>query len=73
MTARFRNSWTFSEIKDLIKNYDNPIQYLKKMFPRHSEESIKRKINRLRKEGKIGYKSEETVKEAYRLRHVQEN
>ena len=64
-----RNSWTYTEIERLIENYDTPIQELVKMFPRHSQSSVNRKILRLRKEGRVGDKSPETIKEAYRLRH----
>jgi hypothetical protein len=64
-----RQAWTLAETQQLIKNYDLPIQTLAEMFPRHSKPSIERKMTRLRKEGKIGMKSEETVKTAYQLRH----
>jgi len=67
--AKRRQSWTQSETKALIENYDKPIQELVEMFPRHSKASIERKMTRLRQAGKIGFKSKETVKEAYKLRH----
>ena len=63
-----RLSWTQSETQALIKQADRPIQELEKMFPRHPKSSIRRKIARLRAEGKIGCKSPEVVKEAYLLR-----
>lgn len=71
--ATHRQAWTLSEITKLIENYDKPIQILAEMFPRHSKPSIERKMTRLRKEGKIGNKSEETVKQAYQLRHRTED
>lgn len=67
--APHRMAWTYNEIQKLIKNFDQPIQVLEKMFPRHPKASIERKMTRLRKEGKIGRKSEETVKQAYKMRH----
>lgn len=67
--ATSRMSWTLSEINKLIENYDQPIQVLEEMFPRHPKASIERKMTRLRKEGKIGMKSEDTVKQAYKMRH----
>jgi hypothetical protein len=69
MAAR-RHPWTLTETKSLIENYDKPIQELVELFPKHSSASINRKINRLRKEGKIGYKSDQTVKDAYKKRHA---
>jgi hypothetical protein len=63
-----RQAWTLAETKKLIENFDSPIQTLAEMFPRHSKPSIERKMTRLRQAGKIGNKSEETVKEAYKLR-----
>lgn len=68
-----RQTWTLGETQKLIENYDKPIQDLLLMFPRHSQPSIDRKMNRLRKEGKIGNKSKETIKEAYQRRHVKPN
>jgi len=68
--AGHRMAWTLSETIELIKSYDLPVQELVKLFPRHSQASIERKMTRLRKEGKIGNKSDATVKEAYRLRHA---
>jgi hypothetical protein len=62
-------SWTLSEITKLIENFDEPIQVLEEYFPRHPKASIERKMTRLRKEGKIGMKSEDTVKQAYKMRH----
>jgi hypothetical protein len=67
--AAKRAAWTLTETLKLIENYDKPIQILDEMFPRHSKPSIDRKMNRLRKDGKIGVKSEETIQESYRLRH----
>jgi hypothetical protein len=67
--ATHRMTWTLSETRQLIENYDNPMQILEGMFPRHPKASIERKLTRLRKEGKIGMKSEETVKQAYRMRN----
>jgi hypothetical protein len=64
-----RNAWTLSEVELLIEKYDLPIQDLVKLFPRHSQSSIERKMTRLRKEGRIGLKSKETIKAAYRKRH----
>ena len=63
-----RMAWTLSETRQLIENYDQPIQILENLFPRHPKASIERKMTRLRKEGKIGMKSADTVKQAYRLR-----
>lgn len=63
-----RQAWTYGETQQLIENYDKPIQELADMFPRHPKTSINRKLARLRKEGKIGYKSETTIQEAYRKR-----
>ena len=71
--AAHRMAWTLFETKQLIENFDKPIQMLAEMFPRHSKASIERKMTRLRKEGKIGMKSEETVKQAYKMRHTKEN
>ena len=68
MTPR-RKAWTLSETQKLIENYDKPVQELVTMFPKHSQPSIERKMTRLRQDRKIGNKSEETVKKAYRLRH----
>jgi len=67
---RGRNSWTCSEIEKLIEEYNAPIQELEKMFPRHNKESLRRKINDLRKLGKIGMKTSDVIEESYRLRHV---
>ena len=67
--APHRQAWTLSETQKLIENYDRPIQELDLIFPKHSKASIERKMTRLRQDGKIGNKSVETVKEAYRLRH----
>lgn len=64
-----RQAWTLSEVKLLVEHYDRPIQELVEMFPKHSKPSIERKMTRLRAEGKIGNKSQETVKKAYALRH----
>lgn len=68
MAAR-RHPWTLTETKLLIEHFDKPPKELEGMFPKHSINSINRKINRLRKQGKIGYKSSETIKQAYRQRH----
>lgn len=68
-----RKAWTISEVQLLIENFDKPIQELDEIFPKHSKASIERKMTRLRKEGKIGNKSEETVKKAYALRHESNN
>ena len=70
--ASHRQAWTVSEVQKMVENYDLPIQELVKLFPRHSKASIERKMTRLRAEGKIGTKSEETVKKAYALRHKKE-
>jgi hypothetical protein len=67
--SKHRNRWVYTEVEKLVKNYDEPIQVLEEMFPRHSKASIQRKINDLRKMGRIKYKSKETVKKAYKLRH----
>jgi hypothetical protein len=67
--ASRRQAWTLSETKRLIENYDKPIQELVRLFSKHTKPSIERKMTRLRQDGKIGNKSVETVKEAYRLRH----
>ena len=67
--APHRMAWTYNEIQKLIENFDKPIQVLEEMFPRHPKASIERKMTRLRKEGKIGMKSDETVKQAYKMRH----
>lgn len=67
--APCRMAWTGTEVKKLIENYDRPIGELTEMFPRHSKTSIQRKMTRLRKEGKIGYKSTETITKAYKSRH----
>jgi hypothetical protein len=67
--ASHRMAWTLSETKQLIENFDEPIQVLAELFPRHPKASIERKMTRLRKEGKIGNKSEETIKQAYKMRH----
>jgi hypothetical protein len=69
MAAR-RQAWTMFEIKQLIENFDKPIQELELMFPSHPKASIERKMTRLRAEGKIGFKSDSTVKKAYKLRHA---
>jgi hypothetical protein len=68
--AGLRKTWTLSETKLLIENFDKPIQELVKMFPRHSQPSIERKMTRLRQDRKIGNKSKETVKKAYEMRHI---
>lgn len=68
--ASRRQTWTLSEVRELIENYDKPIQELEKMFPKHPKASIERKMTRLRADGKIGNKSPETVKKAYQLRHT---
>jgi hypothetical protein len=65
-----RKSWSYSETELLIESYDQPIQDLIKLFPRHSQASIERKMTRLRQEGKIGMKSKDTIKEAYQKRHA---
>lgn len=65
-----RRSWTYTETQLLIESYDQPIQDLLVLFPRHSQLSIERKMTRLRHEGKIGVKSKDTIAEAYRKRHV---
>ena len=67
--AMRRQAWTLSETQYLVEHFDKPIQELIILFPKHSKASIERKMTRLRGEGKIGNKSKETVKEAYRLRH----
>jgi hypothetical protein len=63
-----RHAWTLLETKKLIENYDRPVQELLEMFPRHSKPSLERKMTRLRQQGKIGFKSAETIREAYRIR-----
>jgi hypothetical protein len=67
--AAHRMAWTLAETKKLIENFDQPIQILEELFPRHPKTSIERKMTRLRKEGKIGMKSEDTIKQAYKMRH----
>ena len=66
--ASHRMAWTLSETNLLIENFDKPIQILEELFPRHPKTSIERKMTRLRREGKIGMKSADTIKQAYRLR-----
>jgi len=70
--ASRRLAWTLHETRELISNFDRPIQELIELFPRHSQTSIERKIARLREDRKIGHKSEETKQKAYRLRHKSE-
>ena len=67
-----RQTWTLSETRELIANFDRPIQDLVKLFPRHPQASINRKISRLRADGKIGHKSDDTKKLAYKLRGSKE-
>jgi hypothetical protein len=50
--ASTRKSWSYSETQLLIESYDQPIQDLIKLFPRHSQASIERKMTRLRQEGR---------------------
>lgn len=61
--------WTRAEIQTLIDNYSNKTtQELEELFPRHTRKSIERQIEKLRKEGKIGYRNRRTRKRAYRQR-----
>jgi hypothetical protein len=69
--APIRHQWTAMETDQLIKNYDSPIQELLRMFPRHGQASINRKITRLRQKGLIGHKTEGTKRRAYRLRYAE--
>lgn len=56
-------AWTFSEIEIIIENAEKiSVSELKKLLPDRSVKSIERKIEKLRVEGKIGYRSKLALK-----------
>lgn len=61
-----RISWKRSEIEIIINNYaDSTTKELASMLPGRSEKAINRKIEKLRDEGRIGHRTNDTVKRAY--------
>ena len=62
-------TWLFSEEKILIENYaSKTIKELLELFPGRNEEAINSKIKRLKVEGKIDKKDDETIKRSYEQR-----
>ena len=58
--------WKRSEIEIIINNYaDCTTKELVDMLPGRSEKAINRKIEKLRDDGKIGHRTDETVKRSY--------
>lgn len=49
-------SWTYTETDLLLENIDMPVADLCALFPGRTQKSIERKIEKLRKVGKVGYK-----------------
>lgn len=61
--------WKRREIVLIIDNYaTKTTKELAEMLPGRSEKAINRKIEVLRDEGRIGHRTEETKKRAYRQR-----
>jgi predicted transcriptional regulator len=64
-----RKQWRYSEIQFLIDNYDTmTTEELCKNLSGRSKKSINRKLEKLRSEGKIGHRTDETVRRAYSQR-----
>lgn len=62
-------SWTSSEEKILIENFDKTNDELSALLKGRSKKAITRKLEKLREEGKIGDRSRQTIKRAYKQRH----
>lgn len=61
--------WRRSEVELIIANYGTKTtDELMKMLPGRSRKAINRKIEKLREEGRIGMRTKDTVKRAYRQR-----
>jgi len=64
-----RINWKRREIEIIIQNYaTKTTKELSEMLPGRGEKAINRKIEVLRDEGRIGHRTEETKKRAYRQR-----
>jgi RNA processing factor Prp31 len=62
-------TWLNSEVQLIIDNYDKTTDELLNLLDGHrSKKSIARKIEKLREEGKLGERSKQTIKRAYRQR-----
>ena len=70
-----RRGRAFSPLEDklLRENFDKTIAELEELFLKHgyrrSRKSINRKLEKLREEGTIGFRSKDTVKRSYRQRN----
>lgn len=62
-------NWTASEEKILIANFDKTNEELSKLLKGRSKKAITRKLEKLKEEGKIGERSRQTIKRAYKQRH----
>jgi hypothetical protein len=58
-----------SEERILIDNFDKTNEELSKLLNGRSKKAITRKLEKLREEGKIGDRSRQTIKRAYKQRH----
>lgn len=65
-----RKSWTYSEEKILIDNYNiKTIQELKEMLSDRDQDAINCKVKRLKKQNRlVEGKTEETISRAYKQR-----
>jgi len=64
-----RKAWKRHEIQILIENYEyKTTDELMGLLPGRNRKSINRKIEKLRKEGKIGHRAKTTITRAYRQR-----
>lgn len=64
-----KTTWTMSEERILIDNFDKTNEELSKLLNGRSKKAITRKLEKLREEGKIGDRSRQTIKRAYKQRH----
>jgi hypothetical protein len=61
-------TWLNTEVQLLIDNFDKTTEELSDMLGGRSKKAIARKIEKLREEGKIGERSKNTIKRAYKQR-----
>jgi hypothetical protein len=61
-------NWTASEEKIIIENFDKTNEELGKLLKGRSKKAITRKLEKLKEEGKIGDRSKQTIKRAYKQR-----